>query len=86
MSHSPVTLRSSRKVPPTPPSLVRFAANAASVMTGAFTSRPTSDHVPALMKIDPGCRNGTAATAEPVSCVATATTSASRSLVSSATA
>ena len=32
-SQSPVTLRSSRKVPSTPPSLVRFAANDASVIT-----------------------------------------------------
>jgi len=38
------------------------------------------------MKTEPGCRNGTAATADPVSCVATATTPVSRSPVSSATA
>ena len=54
-----MTLRSRRKVPSTPPSLVRFAANAASVITGSLTSSPTSDHVPALMKTEPGCRNGT---------------------------
>ena len=73
-------------MPPTPPSLVRFAANAASVMRGASISRPTSDHVPALMKTDPGCRKGTPATAEPVSWVAAATTTASRRPESSITA
>ena len=69
----------------TPPSLVMFAANEASVITGSSTSRPTSDHVPTLTKTESGRRKGTAATAEPVSWVATATTSDPSRCVSSAT-
>ena len=72
-------------MPSTPASFVTFAANAASVMTGSRSSSPTSDHVPALTKAEPSSRNGTAATAEPVSCVATATTSARPRPLSSAT-
>ena len=47
-------------MPPTPPSLVRFAAKVASVIAGSSTSSPTSDHVPALMYAEPGARNGIA--------------------------
>ena len=64
-------------MPATPPSYVRLAAKVRSSITGAATSRPTSDHVPALTYAEPGRRNGIAATAEPVSWVATATTAAS---------
>jgi len=54
-----------------------LAAKVRSSITGAATSSPTSDHVPALTYAEPGRRNGIAATAEPVSWVATATTAAS---------
>ena len=75
-SQSPVTFRSRRKVPATPPSFVKLAAKVSSVISGSSTSRPTSDHVPTLRKAESASRNGTAATAEPVSCVATAITCA----------
>ena len=39
-SQSPVTFRSRRKVPATPPSFVRFAAKVSSVISGSSTSRP----------------------------------------------
>ena len=45
-SHRPMTLRRKRIVPSTPPSLVKFAARASSVSTGASSSTPTSDQVP----------------------------------------
>ena len=84
-SQRPVTFRRRRTVSSTPPSLVMFAANEASVITGSSTSRPTSDHVPTLTKTESERRKGTAATAEPVSWVATATTSDPSRCVSSAT-
>ena len=52
-SHRPVTFRSTRTVPATPPSFVRFAAYVRSSITGRRSSSPTSDHVPALMNADP---------------------------------
>ena len=39
---------SSRVVPQTPPSLVKFSSRARGVMTGASSSVPSSDHVPEL--------------------------------------
>ena len=49
MIHSPITFLSTRMVPSTPPSLVRFAACASGEITGCFVSTPTSDHVPLEM-------------------------------------
>ena len=48
-SHSPVTFRRNRVVPSIPVSFVKFAAIAASVRTGAASSRPTRDQVPQEM-------------------------------------
>src|SRR3954447_13737151 len=48
-SQRPSTFLSSRVVPPTPPSFVRFAAKLASVISGSASSTPTSDQLPALM-------------------------------------
>ena len=47
-SHKPAMFFSSRVVPPTPPSLVKFSARDRAVITGAGTSMPSSDHVPEL--------------------------------------
>ena len=44
-----MTLRRKRTVPSTPSSLVKLAARAASVVTGAASSTPTSDQVPQEM-------------------------------------
>ena len=57
---------SSRVVPQTPPSLVKFNSRARGVITGASSSVPRSDQVPELRNARwPSAR--TAATAEPVS-------------------
>ena len=58
----------------TPSSLVKFAASLAAVSTGSSSSRPTSDHVPDEMNAKSRLRDGTAATADAVSCEPTATT------------
>ena len=64
---------SKRVVPQTPPSLVKFSSRARAVITGAPSSVPSSDHVPELRNARcPSAR--TAATAEPVSWQAGATT------------
>ena len=84
-SQRPTTLRSRRTVPPTPPSLVRFAARVTAVITGAGTSRPMSDHVPELRKAVVGPASGAPTTADAVSCEPGATTRASRRPVSAAT-
>ena len=57
----------------------------ASSISGPSVSTPTSDHVPTLRNTPPAPVKGTPATAEPVSCVATATTTVPTSPVSSAT-
>ena len=60
-----------------PPSLLRLAACAASVVMGCRTNRPTSDHVPELtISARPGFFTGAAAKALAVSCDPTATMSA----------
>jgi len=46
MSQSPVTFLRKRTAPPTPPSLVKFAARERGEMTGDRVSTPTSDQVP----------------------------------------
>ena len=57
---------SSRIVPHTPPSFVKFKSRACAVITGASSSVPSSDHVPELMKaVEPPAH--TDATADPVS-------------------
>ncbi len=77
-SHSPAMFFRRRVVPETPPSFVKFSSRARGVITGAGTSVPSSDQVPEL-------RNArwlsarTAATAEPVSWHAGATTRVPRS-------
>src|SRR5262245_33689622 len=76
---------SSRVVPATPPSLVKFAASVPSVTSGCGSSAPISDQVPDLMYAQDSPRAGTAATAEPVSCVAGATTGTGVTPVSVAT-
>ncbi len=73
-SHRPVTLWRKRTRPSTPPSFVKFAARAASLSTGASSSRPTRPHVPQEMYAASGELRGTAATAEAVSCEPTAIT------------
>ena len=57
---------SSRVVPQTPPSLVKFSSRARDVMIGAGSSVPSSDHVPELRNalVPPA---STAATADAVS-------------------
>src|SRR6478752_3829032 len=77
---------SSRVVPATPPSLVKLAARAASVTSGRGSSAPSKDQVPELMYAHDSPRAGHAATAEPVSCVAGATTGTDVTPVSAATA
>src|SRR5438128_2505751 len=76
-----------RMVPPTPPSLVKLYVATVSLMSGAGSSTPISDQVPELRYAQPEvpCA-GTAATAEPVSCVAGATTGTGETPVSVATA
>ena len=64
--HRPITFFSSRVVPFTPPSLVKFMRKASGVMTGESSSVPNSDQVPELRKAVPS-RADIAATAEPVS-------------------
>src|SRR5262249_31950960 len=72
-SHRPPMFLSSRIVPPTPPSLVKFRSRALALITGASISVPSSDHVPELMNaVDPPAH--TDATADPVSWHAGATT------------
>ena len=64
---------SSRVVPQTPPSFVKFSAAPRAVMTGTGTSTPSSDQVPELRNAaSPSA--ATAATADPVSWQAGATT------------
>ena len=48
-THRPITLRRNRIVPSTPPSLVKFAASAASPSSGSGSSSPASDQVPQEM-------------------------------------
>ena len=55
-------------VPSTPASLLKPASRAASVMTGAGSSTPTSAHVPVQTKAKPSSAAGTPATAAAVSC------------------
>src|SRR5579885_806662 len=74
-----------RVVPPKPPSLVKFAARAASLNSGADNSTPISDQVPELMYAHDVPVAGTAAMAEPVSCAAGAITGAGFRPVSAAT-
>ncbi len=57
---------SSRVVPQTPPSFVKFASRVRGVMMGRGTSVPRSDHVPELRNARPPPA-GTAAAADPVS-------------------
>src|SRR5579872_5257950 len=75
-----------RVVPPTPPSLVKFAASAASFTKGADSSTPISDQVPLEMYAHESPLAGTAAMAEAVSCDAGAITGAGLRPVSDATA
>ena len=70
-----MTFLRKRVVPKTPPSLVKLAAIASGVMTGCWSSTPTNDQVPELIYPQPtGDVTGVETTAEPVSCVAGATT------------
>src|SRR4029453_18150021 len=64
---------SSRVVPETPPSLVKFSSRDRVVMIGASTSAPSRDQVPELRKARRG-PTATDATADPVSWQAGATT------------
>ena len=64
---------SSRVVPATPPSFVTLAASACAVITGRGISTPSSDQVPELRNARVRLA-GTAATADPVSWHAGATT------------
>ena len=52
-SHRPPMFFSSRVVPQTPPSLVKFASSARGVMIGRGTSVPSSDQVPELRNARP---------------------------------
>ena len=61
-------------VPSMPPSFVKFSLKLSSVMIAEGDSIPRSDHVPQLRYAYSPSAAGTAATAEPVSCPATATT------------
>src|ERR671931_1588507 len=47
-NHRPLMFLSSRVVPQTPPSLVKFSSRARGVTTGAETSVPSRDQVPEL--------------------------------------
>ena len=61
-------------MPSTPPSFVKFKASVSAVITGASVSTPISDQVPLLKYAKLRSSAGTAATADPVSCPATAIT------------
>ena len=75
-----------RVVPPTPPSLVKFASRAASLSRGCFNSTPISDQVPELMYAHEEDEDaGTAAMADAVSCDAGAITGAALIPVSATT-
>jgi hypothetical protein len=67
-----MTLRSSRIVPSTPRSFVRFAAAARSSSTGSRSSTPSSDQVPEERIAASGEARGVATNADAVSCPATA--------------
>ena len=84
-SQSPITLRSRRIVPATPPSLVRLAARVTSDTTGAATSSPISDHVPDERNAVVGPASGAPTTADAVSWEPGATTRAPARPVSAAT-
>ncbi len=73
-TQSPITLRKKRIVPSTPASLVKFACRAASLSTGASSSRPTNDQVPDETYAASSRSSGTATTAEAVSWDPTAVT------------
>src|SRR5262249_3367356 len=86
-SQRPMMFFRNRIVPPTPPSLVKLYLATLSLISGADSSTPISDQVPELRYAQPEIPcNGTAATAEPVSCVAGATTGTGVTPVSVATA
>ena len=73
-SQVPITLLRNRTVPSTPPSLVRLAARASSVSTGASSSRPARAQVPRETYAASSVCIGTPTTADAVSCEPTATT------------
>ena len=73
-------------VPSTPASLLNPARRAASVMTGAGSSTPTSAHVPVQTKAKPSSSAGTPATAAAVSCEGPTITCGGRARPRSATA
>ena len=60
-------------VPLTPPSFVNESLKASLLMIGAFVSMPINDHVPRLKNAHSFPLAGIAATADAVSCDATAT-------------
>ncbi len=70
--HSPITFLSSLIFPFAPPSLAQLKSYASSFMTGASVSVPTMDQVPLLIYNGGPSSDGTATTADPVSCAATA--------------
>ncbi len=84
-SQSPMTLRSRRIVPATPPSFVRLAARVTPDTTGAATSSPISDHVPDDRNAVRGPASGAPTTADAVSWDPGATTRAPARPVSAAT-
>ena len=73
-SHRPHMFFKNLVVPSIPPSFVKFSLKLSSVMMASEDSMPRSDHVPQLRYAYSRSEAGTAATAEPVSCPATATT------------
>ena len=76
---------SKRVVPQTPPSLVKLRSSTVRVTNGCCVSAPSSDQVPELKKAQSPPLAGTAATADPVSCEAGATTDIAPTPQSSAT-
>src|SRR5207244_5351176 len=73
-SHRPMMFFKKRIVPPTPPSLVKLHFSTCSLTSGDVISAPISDQVPELIVAHEPPREGTAANADPVSCVAGAIT------------
>src|SRR5690554_2495530 len=75
MSHIPQMFFNKRVEPSAPPSLVKFNEKVSSLITGCSDLIPIKDQVPELRYAKRSPSAGTASTADPVSCPATAITS-----------
>lgn len=82
-SQNPITFLRNRTRPSTPPSFVKPACRASSVVTGPGSSVPTSDQVPQEMYTVSSPLEGTPTTAEAVSCEPTVVNSIRRAIPNS---